>query len=89
MWHAVGGSLRLETTNGPPCPELIRPFGDGPTGLDWEVDHRSCTFLCDHTHYGMGCTIDFLDPSRGQFAYYSNLKCGRTDSDRRSQRRPP
>ncbi|MER6105099.1 hypothetical protein ABT115_22955 [Streptomyces sp. NPDC001832] len=31
----------------------------------------------------MGCNIDFLEPTTGQFVYYSNLKWGRTLSDRR------
>ncbi|MGW8780216.1 hypothetical protein ACWGNM_19460, partial [Streptomyces sp. NPDC055796] len=84
-WHAVGGSFRLETTDGPPCPDFIRLLGDGPTGLGWRVDHKSCTCLCDHTHSGMGCTIDFLEPTTGQFVYYSNLKWNHTSSDRRSQ----
>ncbi|MFL4909388.1 hypothetical protein ACJ6WF_40950 [Streptomyces sp. MMS24-I2-30] len=84
-WHAVGGSFRLETTDGPPCPDIIRLLGDGPTALGWKVDHKSCTCLCDHTHSGMGCTIDFLEPTTGQFVYYSNLKWKHTHSDRRSQ----
>ncbi|MFD8290946.1 hypothetical protein ACFV2B_22370 [Streptomyces lavendulae] len=33
----------------------------------------------------MGCTIDFLEPTTGQFVYYSNLKWNQTHSDRRSQ----
>ncbi|MFD0271353.1 hypothetical protein ACFVGY_33000 [Streptomyces sp. NPDC127106] len=31
----------------------------------------------------MGCTIDFLEPTTGQFVSYSNLKWNRTRSDRR------
>ncbi|MFJ6053614.1 hypothetical protein [Streptomyces sp. NPDC092307] len=84
-WNSVGGSFRLETTDGPPCPELTRLLGDGPTGLGWRIDHKSCTCLCDHSHSGLGCTIDFLEPTTGQFVYYSNLKWGRTHSDRRRQ----
>ncbi|MFE0773337.1 hypothetical protein [Streptomyces sp. NPDC058861] len=83
-WYAVGGSFRLETTDGPPCPELIRLLGDGPTGLGWKTDEKSCTCLCDHSHSGIGCTIDFLEPTTGRFVYYSNLKWGRrTPRDRR------
>ncbi|MFD9517877.1 hypothetical protein [Streptomyces sp. NPDC059979] len=33
----------------------------------------------------MGCTIDFREPTTGQFVYYSNLKWGRTLSDHRRQ----
>ncbi|MFE5560249.1 hypothetical protein [Streptomyces sp. NPDC056544] len=33
----------------------------------------------------MGCTIDFLEPTTGQFVYYSNLKWNHTRSSRRSQ----
>lgn len=82
-WHSVGNSFRLEATDGPRCPELIRLLGNGPTGLGWEVEHKSCTCLCDHSHSGMGCTIDFREPDTGQFVYYSNLKWGRSLSERR------
>jgi hypothetical protein len=82
-WHAVGGGVRLETTDGPPCPDLIRLLGDGPTGLGWEVDHKRCTCLCDHTHADVGCNIDFREPATGRFVYYSNTKWGRTLDDRR------
>ncbi|MFG2713431.1 hypothetical protein ACGFX2_23145 [Streptomyces goshikiensis] len=56
-WHSVGGSFRLEATDGPPCPHLIRLLGDGPTGLGWEVDHKTCTCSCDHSPSGMGCKV--------------------------------
>ncbi|MFE5885505.1 hypothetical protein [Streptomyces hydrogenans] len=84
-WRAVGGSFRLETTDGPPCPSLIRLLGDGPTGLGWKIGPKSCTCLCDHPHTGMGCTIDFLEPATGRLVYYSNLKWGHTLSDRSHQ----
>ncbi|MEU0634454.1 hypothetical protein [Streptomyces sp. NPDC005989] len=80
-WSSIGG-FRLETTDGPPCPDLIRLLGDGPTGLGWEVDHKRCTCLCDHTHADVGCSIDFREPSTGELAYYSNTKWGRTLDDR-------
>ncbi|MFI6730133.1 hypothetical protein [Streptomyces atratus] len=81
-WSSIGG-FRLETTDGPPCPDLIRLLGDGPTGLGWEVDHKRCTCLCDHTHADVGCNIDFREPSTGELVYYSNTKWGRTLDDRR------
>jgi hypothetical protein len=80
-WHALGGGVRLETTDGPPCPDLIRLLGHGPTGLGWEVDHKRCTCLCDHTHSDVGCNIDFREPTTGCFVYYSNAKWGRTLDD--------
>ncbi|MFI5619723.1 hypothetical protein [Streptomyces sp. NPDC051567] len=88
-WHSVGGSFRLETTDGPQCPELIRLLGDGPTGLGWEVDHKTCTCLCDHPHSGMGCNIDFREPTMGQFVYYSNARWGRTLTGRRETAAKP
>lgn len=81
-WKAVKG-FRLETTDGPSCPDLVRLLGDGPTGLGWEVDDRRCTCLCDHTHGHEGCNIDFRVPVTGEFVYYSNAKWGRTLDDRR------
>lgn len=84
-WRAVGGSFRLETTDGPLCPNLIRLFGDGPTELGCKVSPKSCTCLCDRPHSGMGCTIDFLEPTTGRRVYYSNLKWGHTLSDRSHQ----
>ncbi|MEU3401355.1 hypothetical protein [Streptomyces filamentosus] len=81
-WRAVGcSSFRLETTDGPLCPDLIRLLGDGPTGLGWKIGPKSCTCLCDHPHTGMGCTIDFVVPATGQLVYYSNLKWRHTLSD--------
>ncbi|WP_223778811.1 hypothetical protein [Streptomyces sp. 135] len=85
-WHAVGGNVRLETTDGPPCPDLIRLLCDGPTGLGWEVEHKRCTCLCDHTHADIGCNIDFCEPATGRSVYYSNAKWGRTLDDRRRER---
>ncbi|MFI5987688.1 hypothetical protein ACIBEA_43375 [Streptomyces sp. NPDC051555] len=84
-WYSGGGSFRLETTDGPPCPDLIRLLGDSPTGLGWNVNRKSCTCLCDHTHPGTGCTIDFLEPTTGKFVCYSNLKWNHACSDRDSQ----
>ncbi|MGW2688913.1 hypothetical protein ACWC6I_37865 [Streptomyces sp. NPDC001414] len=84
-WSAIGGNFRLETTDGPPCPDLIRLLGNGPTGLGWEVDDKSCTCLCDHTHTAVGCNIDFREPATGRFVYYFNTKWGRTLDDRRRQ----
>uniref|UniRef100_UPI002F90D842 hypothetical protein n=1 Tax=Streptomyces sp. NBC_01592 TaxID=2975889 RepID=UPI002F90D842 len=83
-WSSIGG-FRLETIDGPPCPDLIRLLGDGPTGLGWEVDHKRCTCLCDHTHADVGCGIDFREPSTGELVYYSNTKWGRTLDDRRRE----
>jgi hypothetical protein len=74
------GGFRPEATDGPPCPELIRLLGDGPTGLGWEADHKACTCLCDHIRGG--CHIDFRDPATGYFVYYSNGKWGRTNDER-------
>ncbi|WP_369181018.1 hypothetical protein [Streptomyces mutabilis] len=85
-WHAVGGDVRLETTDGPPCPDLIRLLGDGPTGLGWEVEHKRCTCLCDHTHADVGCNVDFREPTTGRSVYYSNTKWGRTLDDQRRER---
>ncbi|MGW6454389.1 hypothetical protein ACWF94_00425 [Streptomyces sp. NPDC055078] len=85
-WHAVNGNVRLETTDGPPCPDLIHLFGDGPTGLGWQVDHKQCTCLCDHIHTGTGCNVDFRDPVSGRSVHYSNGKWGRTLDDQRSRR---
>ncbi|WP_331741389.1 hypothetical protein OG760_37500 (plasmid) [Streptomyces sp. NBC_00963] len=78
-----GAAFRLETTDGPPCPDLIRPFNDGPTGLGWSVDHKRCTCLCDHAHTDVGCNIDFQEPSTGELVHYSNTKWDRTLDDRR------
>lgn len=85
-WHAVGGDVRLETTDGPPCPDLIRLLGDGPTGLGWEVEHKRCTCLCDHTHADVGCNVDFREPTTGRSVYYANTKWGRTLDDQRRER---
>ncbi|MFI0742670.1 hypothetical protein ACH4PU_32005 [Streptomyces sp. NPDC021100] len=80
-WWSMGRSFRLETTDGPPCPDLIRLLGDAPTGLGWEALEKTCTCLCDHTHGG--CMVDFRDPATGLLVYYSNVKWGRTmDADR-------
>ncbi|MCL3998202.1 hypothetical protein [Streptomyces lavenduligriseus] len=85
-WQALGHGVRLETTDGPPCPDLIRLLGDGPTGLGWEVAHKRCTCLCDHIHSDVGCNIDFREPTTGRFVYYSNAKRGRTLDDHPRQR---
>ncbi|MFF8994061.1 hypothetical protein ACF09H_29870 [Streptomyces sp. NPDC014983] len=85
-WHAVGGSVRLETTDGPPCPDLIRLLSNGPTGLGWEVRNKRCTCLCDHIHADVGCDIDFCEPDTGRSVYYSNAKWGRTLDDRRREK---
>ncbi|MEV2236112.1 hypothetical protein AB0H69_47250 [Streptomyces phaeochromogenes] len=78
-WSSMGG-FRLETTDGPPCPELIHLLGTGPTGLGWEARHKTCTCLCDHIHGS--CDIDFRDPATGYFVHYSNGKWGRTSDER-------
>ncbi|MBP5859151.1 MULTISPECIES: hypothetical protein [Streptomyces] len=78
-----GNGVRLETTDGPPCPDLIRLLTDGPCGLGWKVEYKVCTCLGDHSHASVGCTIDFRDPATGRPVWYSNLKWGRTlDNDR-------
>jgi hypothetical protein len=77
-WSTMGG-FRLETTDGPPCPDLIHLLATGPTGLGWDVEHKQCSCLCDHNHGN--CNIDFRDPATGQCVYYSNSKWGRTESD--------
>ncbi|MEV7817378.1 hypothetical protein AB0P05_43080 [Streptomyces flaveolus] len=66
-WHAAGGDVRLETTDGPPCPDLIRLVGASPTGI-------GC--LCDHTYANVGCTIDFREPTTGRSVCYSNATWG-------------
>ncbi|NEA20662.1 hypothetical protein [Streptomyces halstedii] len=71
-----GGGYRMEATDGPPCPELIRLLGDGPTGAGWQVTHKRCTCRCDHEHDS--CTVDFLDPATGIAVRYSNGRWGRT-----------
>ncbi|MFI8880247.1 hypothetical protein [Streptomyces sp. NPDC055243] len=76
-WRAFKG-FRMETTDGPPCPDLIRLLGDGPTGLGWVVDRKVCTCLCDHFHADVGCNISFRMPATGGVVYYSNAKWGRT-----------
>ncbi|GCB53522.1 hypothetical protein [Streptomyces sp. NL15-2K] len=78
-----GKGIRLETTDGPPCPDLIQLLTDGPCGLGWQVENKVCTCLCDHSHASVGCTIDFRDPATGRPVWYSNLKWGRTLDDRR------
>ncbi|MEU7160361.1 hypothetical protein [Streptomyces chrestomyceticus] len=78
-WHNGGATFRLEATDGPPCPDLIRLLGDGPTGLGWRVEHKMCTCRCDHTHGT--CNIDFRDPATGKVVQYSNGKWGRTTDD--------
>jgi hypothetical protein len=75
-WSSMGGSTRLETTDGPPCPDLIDLFCNPITGLGWEVETRSCSCRCDHQHGG--CTVNFLHPETQQFVYYTNLKWRRT-----------
>lgn len=69
-----GDGVRLETTDGPPCPDLIRLLTDGPCALGWEVEYKVCTCLCDHSHASLGCTIDFRDPATGRPVWYANLK---------------
>ncbi|MCT9093927.1 hypothetical protein N4G70_34480 [Streptomyces sp. ASQP_92] len=81
-WSSMGG-IRLETTDGPPCPDLIRLVGHGPTGLGWQVERKRCTCLCDHPHGDVGCNITFREPSTGKLVYYSNGKWGRTLDDPR------
>ncbi|MER5561171.1 hypothetical protein ABT071_21460 [Streptomyces sp. NPDC002506] len=81
-WSSMGG-FRLETTDGPPCPDLIRLLGHGPTGLGWEVRQKRCTCLCDHTHGDVGCNVTFQEPSTGKLVYYSNGKWGRMLDDAR------
>ncbi|MEF3119239.1 hypothetical protein [Streptomyces chrestomyceticus] len=79
-WRNGGAAFRLEVTDGPPCPDLVRLLGDGPTGLGWQVEHKMCTCRCDHIRGG--CHIDFRDPATGLEVQYSNGKWGRTTDDR-------
>ncbi|MFI1016006.1 erythromycin esterase family protein [Streptomyces sp. NPDC020965] len=74
-WTSDSG-YRMEATDGPPCPDLIRLLGDGPTGAGWQVTHKRCTCRCDHEHDS--CTVDFLDPPTGIAIHYSNGRWGRT-----------
>ncbi|MBP5866066.1 hypothetical protein F6456_42055 [Streptomyces sp. LBUM 1484] len=75
-----GNGVRLETTDGPPCP--THPAADRRAcGLGWKVEYKVCTCLGDHSHASVGCTIDFRD-RHGRPVWYSNLKWGRTlDND--------
>ncbi|MFH8805405.1 hypothetical protein ACH4F6_38675 [Streptomyces sp. NPDC017936] len=81
VW-TTGNGVRLETTDGPPCPDLIQLLTDGPCGLGWQVENKVCTCLCDHSHARTGCTVNFRDPATGRPVWYSNLKWGRTIEDR-------
>ncbi|MET8816426.1 hypothetical protein ABZW47_31050 [Streptomyces sp. NPDC004549] len=78
-----GKGVRLETTDGPPCPDLIRLLTQGPCGLGWRVKDKTCTCLCDHSHASVGCTVHFEDPATGLPVWYANLKWGRTLDERR------
>uniref|UniRef100_UPI002F91064D hypothetical protein n=1 Tax=Streptomyces sp. NBC_01553 TaxID=2975877 RepID=UPI002F91064D len=82
-WTSDGG-YRMEATDGPPCPDLIRLLGDGPTGAGWKVTHKRCTCRCDHEHDS--CTVDFLDPPTGIAIHYGNGLWGRTADQARHQR---
>ncbi|MFE9427740.1 hypothetical protein ACFYNO_32805 [Kitasatospora sp. NPDC006697] len=79
-WSCGAEGLRLETTDGPPCPELIRSLCERPWGLGWRVEHAWCT--CRQP-VPEGCTIDFRLPTGQQRVYYSNLHWGRTSDERR------
>ncbi|MGW4725364.1 hypothetical protein [Streptomyces sp. NPDC004291] len=81
VWTSDRG-LRLETTDGPPCPDLIRLLTQKPCGLGWEVTGKMCTCQCDHRHTSTGCTVNFFNPATGQPVWYSNLKWHRTLDDR-------
>lgn len=74
-WPTHGG-IRLETTDGPPCPELIRLLATGPTALGWNVEYERCTCGCDDR--SSGCTVEFCDPVTGTGIHYSNCSWGRT-----------
>ncbi|MFJ9265230.1 hypothetical protein ACIRP4_33775 [Streptomyces bacillaris] len=76
-WSSDGG-YRMEATDGPPCPELIRLLGSGPTGAGWQVTHKRCACRCDHD----SCTVDFLDPATGIDVRYGNGRWGRTADKR-------
>lgn len=80
-----GKGIHLETTDGPPCPDLIRLLTDGPCGLGWAVENKVCTCLCDHSHASAGCAVDFRDPATGRLVWYSNLKWGHPLDDGRPQ----
>lgn len=82
-WTSDGG-YRMEATDGPPCPDLIRLLGDGPTGAGWQVTHKRCTCRCDHEHDH--CTVDFLDPPSGIAVRYGNGRWGRTADKDHDQR---
>ncbi|MEV6476984.1 hypothetical protein [Streptomyces sp. NPDC051657] len=76
-----GRGLRLETTDGPPCPDLIRLLTQKPYGLGWEVTRKMCTYQCNHHHTATGCTVNFHDPATERPVWYSNLKWHRTHDD--------
>ncbi|WP_444971591.1 hypothetical protein [Streptomyces sp. SAI-25] len=82
-WTSNGG-YRLEATDGPPCPELIRLLGDGPTGAGWQVTHKQCTCQCDHEHDH--CSVHFLHPPTGITIAYGNGRWGRTADEAYDQR---
>ncbi|MBO1332560.1 hypothetical protein [Streptomyces sp. VRA16 Mangrove soil] len=79
-----GDAWRLEATDGPSCPDLVRLLGHGPTAMGWTVSHKSCTCPCDHEHGS--CTIDFHDPRTGASIYYTNGRWRRTLTLRHLQR---
>ncbi|WP_405983809.1 hypothetical protein [Streptomyces sp. NBC_00872] len=80
-WTSNGG-FRMEATDGPPCPDLIRLLGDGPTGAGWQVTRKRCTCPCDQKH--SNCTVDFIDPT-GTGIHYDNARWGRTADQARQQ----
>ncbi|MEU6973803.1 hypothetical protein AB0A71_39975 [Kitasatospora aureofaciens] len=78
-WSTGQEGLQLETTDGPPCPELVRLLCEGPWGLGWQAEHTWCT--CGSAA-PQGCRIDFRLPG-GRRVDYSNLHWGRTNDERR------
>ncbi|MFF4384562.1 hypothetical protein [Kitasatospora sp. NPDC001547] len=71
-----GHSLRVETTDGPPCEQLVDGLRTSP---GWQLERGCCN--CGSASR-VGCGLDFRVPRTGQVVDYSNLRWQRTVDQR-------
>ncbi|KJS59931.1 hypothetical protein [Streptomyces rubellomurinus] len=72
-----GHSLRVETTDGPACDQLVEVFN---RSLGWQLERGWCGCRSSRRD---GCCLNFKVPETGQEIDYSNLRWGRSADPRR------
>lgn len=75
-----GHSLRVETTDGPMCDQLVEAFS---RSAGWQLSRGRCNCTSDRQDT---CGLNFDVPETGQRIDYTNLRWGRTADPKRAAR---